>query len=76
MWGASCDGEDDLGYKRLPKLSEGDWVVYKEIGDYYNELNTVSFNGFYPPEMYYCFEKRHLKKISELLGEFQLVDHV
>ena len=74
IWGVSCDGADDLGLRKVPKLTEGDWVVYSEIGDYMNELNT-SFNGFHPPEIYYCCEKRHLQTVQHLLADkFQFTD--
>ena len=74
IWGVSCDGSDDLGQRILPKLQAGDWVVYPEIGDYSNELVTVSFNGFKPPEMHYCCEKRDLQRVKDLLdGEFQFI---
>ena len=76
IWGVSCDGADDLGERRVPELSEGDWVVYPEIGDYCNELNTVSFNGFYPPEMIYCCDQRHSQTLQYLLAEpeFKFID--
>ena len=66
MWGVSCDGLDDLGEVMIQTLEEGDWIFYRGIGDYNNELNT-KFNGFCSPTMYYCCEERHLTVLEGLL---------
>jgi len=74
FWGVTCAEGDDLGFKKVPKLTEGDWVAYLEIGDYQNEIVT-SFNGFPPPEIYYCCEKRHSQTVQLLLADkFQFTD--
>ena len=65
VWGVSCDSVDDIGLYTLPELQIGDWVLYRNVGDYHMEMCS-NFNGFGEPQREFCCEARHLDICEEL----------
>jgi len=58
IWGPTCDGLDCIVQECLmPKMSTGDWMVFKDMGAY--TMSAAScFNGMPKPKCYYIINDK------------------
>ncbi|ESO12426.1 hypothetical protein HELRODRAFT_93271 [Helobdella robusta] len=65
LWGPTCDGLDCIIKDcRLPRLTTGDWLVFKDMGAY--TMSAAScFNGMPKPKCYYFMKN----VVMELLND-------
>jgi ornithine decarboxylase len=66
IWGQTCDGTDKVFTKiPLPELDIGEWLLFRELGDYTLTLNTP-FNGFTPSGVVYHAQDETLDQLKKL----------
>ena len=66
IFGHSCDPKDKiLNFTELPELKLGDWMMWKDMGDYTSSLAN-EFNGFHAPNTYVMLPHKY----SNLLDIF------
>ncbi|KAL1115249.1 hypothetical protein AAG570_007280 [Ranatra chinensis] len=59
VWGPTCDSTDMItDCALLPRLSVGDWLVFRDMGAYTIPVST-SFNGFPLPKVHHLISRRH-----------------
>jgi len=65
IWGPTCDGLDCIVKEcMMPKMSTGDWMVFKDMGAY--TMSAAScFNGMPKPKCYYIID---VKESSTLMS--------
>lgn len=53
LWGPTCDGLDKVVEKdRMPLITEGDWIVFENMGAYTLAAGS-EFNGMPRPQVFY-----------------------
>ncbi|KAJ8710665.1 hypothetical protein PYW08_009180 [Mythimna loreyi] len=65
VWGPTCDGVDCVvASARLPALSEGDWLLFRDMGAYSIAIAT-RFNGFPIPTVRHVIDARLARVLQE-----------
>jgi len=69
VWGPTCDGLDCiLPSTDLPKLTIGDWILWKNMGAY-TVTGAVAFNGLPFGEPYYFISKHFWETVKTAFEE-------
>ena len=69
VWGPTCDGLDQVLQKcRLPRLTEGDWITFENMGAYTCAAGS-EFNGFPRPEIFYHVTEDEWHAVVPMLNE-------
>jgi len=64
IWGPTCDGLDCIVQEcMMPKMSTGDWMVFKDMGAY--TMSAAScFNGMPKPKCYHIIKEKESSFLS------------